>query len=212
MGLLRLFLALCVVVDHLRPFDPRYVLDAGTAVHCFFVISGYYMAMILTEKYSGSPGRYLLNRVLRIWPAYLTVVFTTVAILYVLLRFMGYLEGPLIPLLGMRVTPSPGAQAWLGLTQLSIFGQEWSAFQRIMPGGNLAWDMGMSAAVGVEVWKFNLVPQAWSLGIEEVFYLMAPWYTRLSKWALGAILMVGLAVFALPTTIGLAPERLRSFR
>ena len=72
MGTYRLILALCVVVGHASPLGIP-TLDSGLAVKTFFMISGFYMALILSEKYPRTPeGRRLFytNRLLRIYPMY----------------------------------------------------------------------------------------------------------------------------------------------
>ncbi|EPR37113.1 hypothetical protein dsx2_1056 [Desulfovibrio sp. X2] len=52
MGVLRLFLALSVVAGHAQStvFGYRGI-PATYAVNCFFIISGFYMSMILNGKY-----------------------------------------------------------------------------------------------------------------------------------------------------------------
>ena len=87
MGLLRICLALAVVSTHthqrLFPFD---MITAYFAVKTFFVISGFYMALILNEKYLTKANSYKLfitNRILRLYPLYLTV-FSVSLILYML--------------------------------------------------------------------------------------------------------------------------------
>ena len=82
MGIFRLFLAIAVVLQHTKPIGGFQPLGATEAVETFFMISGFYMAMILTEKYRG-PGSYRLflgNRSLRIYPAYWVVAALTVVL------------------------------------------------------------------------------------------------------------------------------------
>ena len=75
MGLLRVFLALCVVQYHAGLsilFLGHEALSGRVAVQLFFVISGFYMALILNEKYPAKTDNALFysNRYLRLWPAY----------------------------------------------------------------------------------------------------------------------------------------------
>ena len=73
MGILRLFLALCVAFGHFGM--PLGFPTSDIAVQSFFVISGFYMALVLNEKYG--PGSYWLfisNRLLRLWPTYLVIL------------------------------------------------------------------------------------------------------------------------------------------
>jgi len=77
MGTLRLLLAFAVVIGHSAPIPGLPLLGAGLAVKVFFVVSGLYMALILSEKYEAQPhGRWLFysNRFLRIFPLYWVVL------------------------------------------------------------------------------------------------------------------------------------------
>jgi peptidoglycan/LPS O-acetylase OafA/YrhL len=52
--------------------------------------------------------------------------------------------------------------------------------------------------------KFMLVPQAWTLGIEEAFYLLSPWYIRLHWGSLLLLLFSGMAFMAVSDSFPLA--------
>ncbi|MEY9528848.1 peptidoglycan/LPS O-acetylase OafA/YrhL [Bradyrhizobium japonicum] len=70
MGLLRLLLALAVVGDHVLPPFPWLRLTTGVmAVEVFFVVSGFYMQMVLSQRYA-SAGAFYLSRAFRIFPTY----------------------------------------------------------------------------------------------------------------------------------------------
>ena len=78
MGLLRLFLAISVLVTHLRYGRGIFgfsFLNGGLAVECFFMISGFYMALVLNEKYNyrGSYWAFIQQRFLRLYPLYFVV-------------------------------------------------------------------------------------------------------------------------------------------
>src|SRR5258708_39536128 len=73
MGSLRLCIALSVAFGHFGM--PLGFPTSDIAVKSFFVISGFYMALVLNEKYG--PGSYWLfisNRLLRLWPAFFVVL------------------------------------------------------------------------------------------------------------------------------------------
>jgi peptidoglycan/LPS O-acetylase OafA/YrhL len=81
-GTFRFLLAHMVVVSHLwRSIS----IWAGTyAVFAFFLLSGYLMALVLHATYGFTPrgvGRYLANRALRIYPAYLAALGLAVAVI-----------------------------------------------------------------------------------------------------------------------------------
>src|SRR5262245_45783840 len=68
MGLLRFFLALSVAVWHI-PGPAFKLMYASVAVICFFIVSGFYMAMVLTERYDKA-GEFYWARFTRLYPAY----------------------------------------------------------------------------------------------------------------------------------------------
>lgn len=77
MGALRLILALSVFFFHHNFGAHRGLPFSFTAVLCFFIISGFYMHMVISEKYGISGDglrRFYLNRVLRIFPVYWAVL------------------------------------------------------------------------------------------------------------------------------------------
>src|SRR5262249_35176876 len=75
MGTLRLVLALLVASGHLLTKSASPAWWTGTAaifaVKAFFVISGFYMALVLDTRYRDKPARYFYaSRALRLLPAY----------------------------------------------------------------------------------------------------------------------------------------------
>ncbi len=83
MGLLRLLLAISVVLAHLQFIFGYSLIGTRPAVQSFFIISGFYMSLILTEKYVGKKGSYFLfisNRFLRIFPIYWLTLILTITI------------------------------------------------------------------------------------------------------------------------------------
>lgn len=91
MGLLRLFLALSVIAGHAQTtvFGVNGI-GAWYAVNFFFIISGFYMAMVLNGQYKDvSNLQFYWSRVLRLFPAYyigialsLVVGYTSIAIFF----------------------------------------------------------------------------------------------------------------------------------
>ena len=72
MGVIRLFLALSVVVWHLWGHALPFTGNGYIVVILFFIISGFYMSMVINDKYSHLPvSHFYLSRALRIYPLYL---------------------------------------------------------------------------------------------------------------------------------------------
>src|SRR5437660_1584735 len=67
MGLLRLFLAISVAIQH---SGKAWGIGGGRAVEIFFIISGFYMGLILNSGKYQHYKTYLINRFLRIFPLY----------------------------------------------------------------------------------------------------------------------------------------------
>jgi peptidoglycan/LPS O-acetylase OafA/YrhL len=91
MGLIRLLLAISVVLVHspiINEWHSIPIVGGELAVESFFMISGFYMAMVLTENYysddrptSRAYGAFLLSRILRIYPTYLIVLLSAILFL-----------------------------------------------------------------------------------------------------------------------------------
>ena len=76
--LIRYSLATIVAETHLGPLGIAW--PGWQAVFAFYTLSGYLMTRVLNERYGFSPGgtaAFLVNRVLRLWPAYLSVAAAT---------------------------------------------------------------------------------------------------------------------------------------
>lgn len=177
-GLIRLLLAASVVIEHSANGQPPFNFVNGiVAVQSFYMISGFYMALILTKKYDRF-FPFITNRLLRIYPIYYIVLFITIVLAVVLSLagiehgFGGYYR---------EYWNQPGFMALLPviLTNVTVFGQDVVMFlgvdfakSSLYFTKNFRWsDPGL--------WNFLLIPQAWTLSIELIFYLCAPF---LNKW------------------------------
>lgn len=82
MGLIRLLLALSVVLAHSTAILGTELVGGSAAVECFFVISGFYMAMVLEKKYftldRGVWKTFMASRLARLYPVYLAVLLAAV--------------------------------------------------------------------------------------------------------------------------------------
>jgi len=171
MGAIRFTLALSVAVWHL-PGAPFRLLNAAVAVLAFFIISGFYMAMVLTEKYSAVKPFYAA-RFLRLYPAYAAVA------AFMLLWFV-LTNSPTA--FTTRLPVPPGEQAVLALLNIAVVGQDFYEFSRNAFGsGNF-----LNA-------QWMLVGQAWSLSSEIFFYCLAPFVVR-SPMRTMALLVLALAM------------------
>ena len=83
MGALRLYLALAVVAWHLTDNTLPIVVRPELAVIMFYMISGFYMSMVINAKYSKLPLlAFYRARVLRLFPIYYVVLFVSVCLIW----------------------------------------------------------------------------------------------------------------------------------
>ncbi len=187
MGLLRMFLALAVFFSH-EGYSGLHLLTGEAAVQAFFVVSGFYMALILRGKYAAAPlPVFYTNRLLRLAPTYWIVLLCSWAALRIF--GAGAFVGPEAFDRAMA-GPSAPVLAWCNLTTL---GDELLFLFALDPeSGRIFWTAGRDGFSGA--FSYLLVPQSWSLSMELLFYLLAPLLVRLRPRALVAL---GLASFAL---------------
>lgn len=166
MGLLRVLLASAVVIGHapgwgaepvpfFQPLSPYY------AVQAFFVISGFYMAL-LRERYVTSTWIFYSNRYSRLIVSYLIVVSVTL----LLAALHPENSFPFIH----TATASAAQAVVLGTANFTIFGAD------LVEVLSDFWSQGL------------IIPQGWTLGIELWFYLLVPLLWRLrTQWLIGLL-------------------------
>lgn len=154
-GAFRFLLALMVMIQHggvhlLKPSVHRFFFDMGfgiIAVAVFFVISGFVVAEANSVFYRQRPGKFLLNRVLRLAPPYLgalTIEIASAAYLYHIGKFAPW---------DYQLVGSP--------LQPSLL---WGGILGLVPGFHSELLSGQ---------PFEFFAFVWTLRIEFAFYLAA---------------------------------------
>jgi peptidoglycan/LPS O-acetylase OafA/YrhL len=202
MGSLRFLLAFAVVVMHLKPFGDTILLDGQAAVQGFYMISGFYMALVLSEKYASKPvSVFYISRLARIFPVYyLVLALSALVAWYALVKFNSH------PFSQFKNYPvSAGAEIGYVISQISLVGMDFWAFLRRTVEGGLVWNSaGLEA---LEPYRgrpidYLLVGVAWSLSIELYFYAIAPFVA--GKWRLiGGLCLVSFLVRIVGYRLGL---------
>ncbi|RYF62873.1 MAG: acyltransferase, partial [Cytophagaceae bacterium] len=137
MGLLKVLLAALVVFVHAGPLPGFPTMGGSLAVQTFYVISGFYMALILNEKYVDQPHAYrlfLTNRVLRLLPIYYVVVGLTLLTALVMTLTLG--EPKMEFFQAIRTNYDRLAASTISLlafVNLTLIGQDWLSFLTINP-------------------------------------------------------------------------------
>ena len=182
MGALRLLLALSVVLYHSGPFWPTGSEFVGgvLAVESFFVISGFYMALVLSERYRGRLRAFYWNRCVRLFPAYWAV--------WLLSFVAGEIEPSVDRFAALSaIDPSAGTLALVLLANGLLVGSDWLLL--FSTGADGLYLTGDFLTQPIWLFKFHYVPQAWSLPIELAFYALAPFLVHSPR----RLLLAGLA-------------------
>jgi len=236
LGVFRLLLALFVLMGHLpglaqwtNPFFGW--MRGGPAVQAFFILSGFYMAMILSGKYNlGSPKGFYYSRLLKIFPIYYVVLLSGV-ILTILIATIGFdiyqfgdnppvgYDYPSVISNVFVLSPElldPLGFVLLFFSHVFLIGQDlvyglvttptglitveqfrmtevWGTFG-VSAGGSLLRWQPTSNVPYMTLEKYLFVPQAWSLGMELIFYAMAPFLLRIKSGGLLGLTILFLAL------------------
>ena len=201
MGLIRVILAYSVVLGHSDAVHGYFIVPSNAAVTLFFIVSGFYMALVLAEKYTGENRlrQFYSNRVLRLYPTY----FVSVALM---IGVQTYLH---------QRTHGEYASSWqsdaskvpwsvklpLLVPNIALFGSDlpWIFHYGTKSGLHFTFGQELpNAPDAVRMGRYLLVPPAWSIGIELWFYLLAPF---LVLWRTRSLLI--LAFISLAVRLGL---------
>ena len=194
MGLVRLFLALSVVAAHTGFV---FGVNSEIAVEAFFIISGYLMSLILTERQSYSSNMtFWKSRALRIYPLYWLVA----TLSFVFAVFRNSLGGTVALFDVFKAIPDAG-KALLTFSNTTIFLQDVTLFASA--DSSHIFLVSNFRDHPIQLHDGLLVPQAWSLSLELTFYLLAPFVLR-KKIALIGLFSVSIFLKAalLSTGIG----------
>jgi peptidoglycan/LPS O-acetylase OafA/YrhL len=180
LGSVRLLLAIAVVIAHSTPLLGLTFTGGMVSVQAFYIISGFYISLILDEKYrTGWAGTKLFysNRFLRIFPVYWMIL----AISFVLAILEQHIPSiHTVGALGNFSSKSGdlglGSRVYLLITNISLVGMDWAQFLRFdLPHLQPAID---ALTYRPRASEFAFVPQAWTLGVELSVYLIAPFVFR----------------------------------
>jgi len=140
------------------------------------------MTLILNEKYIGINNSYKLfisNRFLRIYPIYWVILFFSIMRCFAILI---YSNGKYLENFGIYYnyfeSMNFGSLFFIILTNLFIFLQDAVMFLGLDTTSGILFFTTNYAKTNPQLWHFLFIPQAWSIGIEISFYLIAPFLVK----------------------------------
>lgn len=191
MGLIRFLLAMTVVVDHYGGVLGYQMGSGSVAVEAFFIISGFYMALVLQDRYAGRLKLFYTNRYLRLFPTYFCIL--------VLTLMVGLATGahsrftlPMDELGAVFMAGDFWTKAYMIVSNLGIVLLDAALFLSF-DGESLSLTTNFLESA-VPVYQLLLVAQGWSLGLEIYFYALAP-FLLVSGWRTVAAFTVSFGVF-----------------
>lgn len=178
MGILRTLLAISVLIAHSLPLLGSR-LAADVSVEGFFIISGFYMALILNGKYSDkSTLLFFSNRALRLYPTYLAILLFVLFSNTARWHIRGEASRSLAVWLQLFSDMNWSSILILAITNLTFFGTDALVYYKISSQTGFFSLHGDLPANGSAL-DLQFIRQTWSLGVEVVFYIMAPALCRL---------------------------------
>ncbi len=198
MGLLRIMLAISVFMAHVR--NPSWTRGFGgeNAVEIFFIISGFYIALILDKSYS-KVSLFYKNRILRLYPIYYIVCILVLVRYFIFSNFTESL-----------FNYPPEALTIGTIANTTLLGSDWLMFLQWQDEGL---HFGPFSDSQIPLHQMLFIPQAWSLGVEITFYLFAPFFCKLRTRLIVIIFIIlfGLRVIGWTNGLNFDPWSYRFF-
>ena len=191
MGLLRLYLSLCVVCVHAGISTWWTIHDGTQAVQIFFLISGFYMQMI-ANKY---PDRisFWISRAVRIYVPYFAALVVSLVVAIGLWNLTGT-RGPCSAFASNEISRNSATGVILAsITNVTLVGQDLTLFVKDSPDAGIALTSHVHDTPA-PLYRYVLIPQAWTVSLELYFYALVPFLAMFRTRWLGLALLASLGM------------------
>jgi peptidoglycan/LPS O-acetylase OafA/YrhL len=150
------------------------------AVQCFYMISGFLISLVLSHKYdpTTADGRRLFysNRALRIFVPYWSFCVMILAVHVVIYFALGIRFGADAAFMQYWPEMTLPTRIYLLVSNIFILTQEWSMWLVYQSGAIIpVWNSDLHSP---HLGTFQVIPQAWSVSLELMFYALAPFLVR----------------------------------
>jgi peptidoglycan/LPS O-acetylase OafA/YrhL len=207
MGIIRILLAIAVVLTHSSGIFGNTLVEGHLAVQLFYIISGFYMSLILNEKYidqNGGYGLFISNRLMRLFPIYWAVVLLLVGMsLVVYFGSHGKQFGFFDIYHQYYGSMSASTIFFIIFTNIFLIFQDIVMFLGVNTTTGGLFFTSNFHNTSPELYKFLLVPQAWTIGVEITFYLIAPFLVRRNPRTIVLLIAASLGLRAILYANGL---------
>ncbi|WP_192034130.1 acyltransferase [Pantoea agglomerans] len=187
LGIIRFFLASCVIVFHLSMQVPHIGL---LAVNFFYVISGYLITLILNDSYNFNFRSFSVNRFLRLYPTYF--FFSAISIALSLIYISGHTTASFHP------SWSGNYQPFDLIANILLF-----PWEILNDYGILS--LFSNHYVPSEVARFRWIPSSWSVAVEIVCYVILWAFTARNVLTALFTLAAAIGINALVSYLNLNP-------
>ena len=196
MGTFRFLLALAVALNHFGAVWGYAIMNGRMAVQCFFMISGFLISLVLSQKYDPgtSDGRWLFytNRALRIFVPYWSFCLMILVVHLLIYLILGARFGVDAAFAAHWHEMTWVTRLYLLFSNLLIVSQEWTMWLAYQDGAMVpVWSSDLHSP---HLGAFQVIPQAWSISLELMFYALAPFLLR---WRSSVLLAIIVATYVL---------------
>lgn len=198
MGVIRLLLAISVVIAHTNPIFGITFVGGQIAVQAFYIISGFYMSLVLNEKYifkNGSYKLFLSNRLLRLFPIYWVILLLTIGFSIITgIVTHGEYWLKLQPYVNQYQSLNISSFLYLIFSNFFLIGQDWFMFMGLNTTNGHFFFTSNFWNTDPKLYTFLIISQAWTISVEITFYIIAPFLVRRNIFFTFSIIFLSLLI------------------